>query len=88
VPLEEPELDEIAATIHTDAHLEQFQEAALRQKNPRGWRVFVKIARECVKRQDSYGKVPAGAGANDPDDYWERRAAEIYAERRGENGNG
>ena len=62
--LEEAELDQIAATIHTAAHLEQFQTAALRQKNPRGWKVFVTIALKC---QSQHGKVmAAGAGSELP----------------------
>lgn len=49
-PLEEPELEAIADTIHTEEEFKQFQEAAKRQENPRGWRVFVRIAQACKKR--------------------------------------
>jgi hypothetical protein len=61
--LEETELNQIAATIQTDQHFEQFKQAVLRQKNPRGWIVFVKIALACQKRQNQYaGAAAAGAG--------------------------
>lgn len=52
--LEEPELAAIAATIQTEAHFKQFIEAAARQESPRGWKVFVKIARSCAKRHETY----------------------------------
>lgn len=72
-PLEDRELDQIVATIHSDQHLEQFQKAARRQKEPRGWKVFVKIALECQKHHAKYKQATSG-GAEES--YFERRARE------------
>jgi hypothetical protein len=64
--LEDRELDQIAATIHSDQHFEQFQKAAQRQKEPRGWKVFVKIALECQKHQGKYKQAGAGGERESP----------------------
>jgi hypothetical protein len=61
VPLEDPELNQIAATIRTEQQFEQFQQAAPNVNQPRGWRVFVKVALECQKHQDTYAKAKAAA---------------------------
>jgi hypothetical protein len=82
--LEEKELDQIAATIHSEQHLKQFQEAAARQKHPRGWKVFVKIARECQQEHATYEKaVAAGAGTDNQDDERMRKiAADVEARKK------
>ncbi len=77
--LEDRELDQIAATIHSDQHLEQFQKAAMRQKNPRGWKVFVKIAVECQKHQAKY---KAATASGPEESYFERRARELIEDRK------
>lgn len=59
--LEEAELCKIADTIQTEAHLKQFQEAALRQQNPRGWIVFVRIAESCAKKHAQYESAMSAA---------------------------
>jgi hypothetical protein len=61
-PLEEPELDQIAATIRTQAHFEQFQAAAQRGKNAKGWRYFVTVALDCQKHQDKYSSASVSGG--------------------------
>jgi hypothetical protein len=63
--LEEEQLDQIAATILTDAHLEQFQKAAEKQKDPRGWKVFVKIAQRCEQQHGKYEKAMSASAGGD-----------------------
>jgi hypothetical protein len=83
VPLGDTELDQIAATIHTEQHFEQFQKAAQNVKQPRGWRVFVVIAQQCEKHHAAYAKAAAaGAGETHLDRKYreeveKRRAGEI-----------
>ena len=60
-PLEDERVDEIAATIRTVADFDQFQKAARQQQNPRGWKVFVTIARNCQKRQEKYATASASS---------------------------
>jgi hypothetical protein len=43
-PLEDAKLDRVVATIHNDEQLAVFQERALNQKDPMGWRVYPAIA--------------------------------------------
>ena len=63
--LEDAEFDKIAATIHSEEDLEQFEQAAVRQKDPRGWRVYVRIAERCSEQRPHYQKAKAAAvGAN------------------------
>jgi hypothetical protein len=86
--LEEPELDEIAVTIHSQQDFQQFQEATLRQKNPRGWKVCVKIARSCQENRGKYSKAASagngGGGEVKKESYLERRVREM---RERENKN-
>lgn len=81
VPLDDAILNQIAATIHTNVHLEQFQKAALRQRNPRGWKVFVKIAQECAKHQAKYEKSMA-AGVGEQEDPLVKRMKEDMEKRK------
>jgi hypothetical protein len=61
VPLQDPELGQIADTILTDAHFEQFQRAAVvRAARARGWRYFVTIAQQCQQHQEKYSAAAAG----------------------------
>jgi hypothetical protein len=79
--IEDPELGQIADTVKTDAHLKQFQEAALRQKDPRGWKVFVTIARNAQKHQDKYSTAAAGGEEAKKEDPLVKRMRE-EAERK------
>lgn len=95
--LDEPELALIAETIKTEAHFTQFQEAAAAQKEPRGWRVFVKIARQCAARHKHYAQAAtedadkangtANGKPHTPQSYLEDRYLRVIAERRAK-GNG
>lgn len=82
--LEETELEQIAATIHTEAHLEQFQKAALRQKDPRGWIVFVTIAQNCEKQHAGYEKAMTAGGGEQPaeDERMRKIAADVEARKK------
>jgi hypothetical protein len=61
--LEAATLDKIVATITTEEDLAQFQEAAVKQRNPRGWRVYVTIAEGCAEQRPHYQKSKAAAAA-------------------------
>jgi hypothetical protein len=80
-PLEDSQLDAIAATIQTDAHFEQFQKAALRQNEPRGWKVFATIARQCQKLHGQYEKSMSAGGGQQAEDPLVTRM-KVDAERR------
>jgi hypothetical protein len=75
--LDAAELDKIVAAIHNDEDLEQFKRAAVGQENPRGWRVYVKIAEQCAKQRPHYQKANAAADANG-----NTKAAEFARKRR------
>ena len=70
--LEDNELDHIAATIQTDTHLDQFHKAAERQRNPRGWIVFVKIAQQCEKQHAKYEQAMAAGSRSNVSEQEER----------------
>lgn len=81
-PLEDPELSQIAATIQNEQHFEQFMQAAKAVKKPRGWKVFVTVARTCQRRQASYAKAMAAAAeAGGQESYAQQRYREIIEER-------
>lgn len=65
----------IAATIESEDHFRQFQEAARRVKKPRGWKVFVTVALDCQRHHEKY--MAAAAGAEKPQ---ESDAAKWYRE--------
>lgn len=82
IPLEERELEQIAGTIHTERNLEQFQEAALRQKAPRGWKVYVKIALQCLEHQSKYATASAGNTGPPEDEQMRKIAADVEARKK------
>lgn len=62
--LMDPELHQIASTIQTETHFEQFQQAARRGfKSAKGWRYFVKVALDCQQHQEKYAAAAAASGA-------------------------